>query len=105
MEHGHAKAEERHLALHRLAFEKLRADPEGGKHKARELLERWLGMANLEASHLLFRRWQALLDRPVDEIEEEILGDTDHQLIQCSPLGALITPRERFAVYQRLAHQ
>jgi hypothetical protein len=101
--HGHSKAEERHRALHRLAFEKLRADPEGGRAKARALLDRWLAMPNLGASHPIFREWQRLLERPVEEIETRILNDCEQQLSQCSPLGSLITPQERFAVYRQLA--
>jgi hypothetical protein len=57
VQHGHSKAEERHRALHRLAFEKLRADPEGGKEKMRRLLDRWLAESADNRSAALWRRW------------------------------------------------
>jgi hypothetical protein len=58
-------------------------------------------MPNLAASQPLLEQWLSLLEKPVGEIENRILHDPDHQLIQCSPLGALITSRERLAVYRR----
>jgi hypothetical protein len=91
------------LKLHALAFEKLKADPEGGKAKARELLDRWLVMPHLQRQAPLLRRWREVLDLPVDELESTIMSEDGQQLRQCSPMGALITPQERFAVFRGLA--
>lgn len=100
--HGHAKADARDLALHRLAFEKLRADPDGGRQAALALLERWLAMPHLAASRPLLQRWQRLLELPVEQVETQIMSEQGQQLRQCSPLGVLITTAERATVYQRL---
>jgi hypothetical protein len=68
----------------------------------RRLLDRWLAGSADNRSAALWRRWYELLELPVAELEEFILTDRDHQLIQCSPMGAVITPQERFAVYREL---
>jgi len=100
--HGHAKAEERNLALHRLAFEKLRADPEQGRQRLLQLLEQWLAMPHLERQAPLLERWRQALDLPLDELESRILAEDGQTLRQCSPMGVLISPQERFAVYREL---
>jgi len=48
----------------------------------------------------LLREWRDLLSLPIEAIEARILAEQGQQLRQCSPLGVLITPGERFAVYR-----
>jgi hypothetical protein len=68
----------------------------------RRLLDDWLSRPDLARTAPLFRRWREALELPVDELEDLIINDPNHQLIQCSPMGVLITPQERFAVYREL---
>ncbi|MBI4601704.1 MAG: hypothetical protein HY721_07070 [Planctomycetes bacterium] len=105
MRHGHADADERNLALHRLALEKLRAAPEEGVLKVLALLDRWLAMPHLKRQAPLLREWREVLRLPVQEIEARVLSEAGQELRQCSPLGVLIDPRERFAVYRRLSRR
>jgi hypothetical protein len=105
MRHGHADADDRNLALHRLALEKLRLSPEEGVPKVLALLDRWLAMPHLRRQAPLLREWRDVLGLPVHEIEARVLGEAGQQLRQCSPLGVLITPQERFAVYRSRARR
>ncbi len=102
MEHGHARADERNLAVHRLALDKLKAAPEEGARKILEVLDRWLVMPHLKRQEPLLREWQNVVKMPLPEIEARILSESGQQLRQCSPLGVLITSQERFAVYRKL---
>jgi hypothetical protein len=100
MEHGHARADERNLAVHRFALAKLEAAPEEGARKVLELLGRWLLMPHLKRQEPLLREWQHIIRKPFPEIEARVLSESGQQLRQCSPLGVLITAQERFAVYR-----
>ena len=102
MRHGHAKAEERNLALHRLALQKIKHDP-SQIAKVFELLDRWSAMPHLKRQAALLGAWRRILGLPVDQLEAAVLSDDAQQLRQCSPLGILITAQERFAVYRDLA--
>ena len=102
MSHGHEKADQRNLALHRLALEKLKRDPAEAKRKILELLDRWCAMPHLKRQLPLLEAWRRILELPADQVETTILSDESQQLRQCSPLGVLITPQERFAVYREL---
>jgi hypothetical protein len=102
MEHGHSKSERRNLALHRLAFEKLRADPIGGKEKMARLLEKWLRAPHLRRQARLLEEWRRAIELPLDDLESRILSDAGQSLRQSSPMGVLITPAERFAVFREI---
>ena len=103
MKHGHERADERNLALHRLALAKLRQDPVEAKRKVLALLDRWSAMPHLKRQASLLDAWRKVLELPPDEAEEKILSEESQQLRQCSPLGVLITAQERFAVYRALS--
>jgi len=100
VEHGHAKTDERNLELHRLALRKLKAEPEAGRRKALALLDRWLAMPHLQRQIPLLRRWRELLQWTPEQLEAYVLSDAAQPLRQCSPLGALLGPRERFTIYR-----
>ena len=102
MKHGHEKADARNLALHRLALQKFREDPAEGKKKVLALLDRWSSLPHLQRQMPFLEAWRAILDLPVDEVEATVLSDASQPLRQCSPLGVLITPQERFAAYRKL---
>ena len=103
MSHGHERADERNLALHRLALAKFRQDPAGSKTKTPALLDRWSAMPHLKRQASLLDAWRRILGLPPEQVEAEILSDASQQLRQCSPLGVLITPKERFAAYRDLS--
>ncbi|MBN1443542.1 MAG: hypothetical protein JXA90_12600 [Planctomycetes bacterium] len=103
MKHGHEKADERNLALHRLALRKFRQDPAGSKTKILALLDRWSALPHLKRQAPLLDAWRKILELPPEQVEAEILNDESQQLRQCSPLGVLISPEERFAVYRDLS--
>src|SRR4030095_14656360 len=103
MPHGHEKADERNLALHRLALRKWKDDPQAAKEKVLAVLDRWGTMPHLQGQAALLKRWRTMLDLPVRELEAAILGESGQQLRQASPLGVLISPKERFLVYRELA--
>ena len=103
MSHGHEKADARNLALHRLALEKLRANPEASRQKVLALIDRWMAMPHLNGQIPLLVQWRKMLELPSDFLTDKILADEGQQLRQCSPLGVLITPQERFAVYRELS--
>ena len=100
MEHGHSKSERRNLALHKVAFRNLRSDPGGGKLKLARLLEKWLNVPHLKRQVPLLEEWRRILELPIDRLETRVLGDSGQALRQSSPMGVLITPRERFEVYR-----
>jgi hypothetical protein len=100
MEHGHSKSERRNVALHKLAFRKLRSDPVGGRERIVRLLEAWLRAPHLRRQAPLLEEWRRILDLSIDDLESRILGEAGESLRQSSPMGVLITPRERFAVYR-----
>jgi hypothetical protein len=105
MSHGHERADERNLALHRLALEKLRLEPVDGRRRARELLDRWSAMPHLSRQLPFLLEWRRLLELSPEELESTILSESGQQLRQCSPLGVLISPRERFELYEKLSRR
>ena len=102
MEHGHSGADARNLHLHRAAVEKLRRSPELVEPCLR-LVNRWLSVPEQPARRWLFE-WQEMLahwsvDQLADVVLDEVRGQT---LRQCSPLGPLLTPRERWRLLEEI---
>ena len=97
--HGHSRTDERHLALHRAAFENLAEQPEL-QARVLELLERWLGREDLRSSRRWLERWQEMLTSWSLAARKEHVLDQEHGQVlrQCSPLAPALTPRERWAV-------
>lgn len=98
LDHGHKRADARHLLLHRLALEKLRQHPEL-RAPVLELLDRWLADVSLRPSHRWLAQWREMLTSwPFDRLAEAVLDQKDGQTLrQCSPLGPVLSPRERWA--------
>jgi hypothetical protein len=84
------------LALHRLIVERLRADP-SALAKAIAVLDRWHAQLGPLPSDPYANEWRSLLRAGVDSVERAVCVETDHAatLRNCSPLGFLISPRER----------
>ena len=84
------------LAAHRLALVRLRAQP-SRVEEARGLLSRWRTQNGPTRSDRYWDEWEQLLTIGPDSLEAVICADGDHAvaLRSVSPLGILLTQRER----------
>ncbi len=100
--HGHARADARNLHLHRAALDKLRLDG-NLRLPCLRLVEQWLSSPEQPARKWLERWREMLSDWPVERIAPVVLDEKQGQsLRQCSPLGPLFTPRERWALLEEV---
>ena len=97
---GHERVERRSLELHRAIAEKLRAHPEMMRI-AQENLKRWSEKAG--RSQHYFDAWRELLSRPLEEVLERIVEDTEYMraMRQATPFAGVLDPKERWAIYER----
>jgi hypothetical protein len=106
--HGHAKADARHLHLHRVALAKLRAHPELCDSIV-DLIDRWLADDPSHPSAEWLQEWRVMLTSwPFERLVERVLDEDGGQVLrQTSPLAGVLTARERWAaldeVNRRLA--
>jgi hypothetical protein len=98
LRHGHLKAEFRHWHLHQVALEKLRLHPEL-MSAVRALLEQWLKSEALLPSRPWLQEWQAMLTHwSFEKLCSTVLDWKQGQVLrQCSPLGPVPSPQERWA--------
>lgn len=84
---------------HRLAFDRLRAQPERISEVS-EVLKRWRLQSGPTRSDPYLDEWSGLLQQGVDAIERVAGADTDHAaaLRSVSPLSTLISQQERRAM-------
>src|SRR4051812_12170563 len=103
LRHGHACADARNLHLHRAALDKLRLQPEL-RRPCLALVEEWLARPN--AAKQWLEQWREMLASwPVEGIAEVVLDEAGGQTLrQCSPLGPLFTPRERWKLLEEVNH-
>jgi hypothetical protein len=101
---GHERNDQRSLALHRAIAAKLRANP-ALLDIARENLERWSEMNS--RSQPYFDAWREVLDRPLDEVIDLILDESERMtaMRQTTPFAGVLTPQERWAVYEAFAKE
>ena len=99
---GHARIEARSLALHRAIAEKLRLHPDL-LAIAHDNLKRW--MAEPGHSQPYFEEWQRILANPFEKILTLIVEDSGRMtaLRQCTPFAGVLTPRERWKLYDAFA--
>lgn len=99
MDRGRQRSDLRNLHLHRAALDKLRQDP-ALRGPCLGLVERWLAALEQRPSRTYLERWQELLrSAPDDELARVVLDpDGGQALRQCSPLGPVFAPRERWAL-------
>jgi hypothetical protein len=99
---SHARIDARSLAMHRSMARKLRAHPEliGIAH---DNLRRWSAVPG--ASQPYLDRWREILARPLEEVLAAMVEDTGRMtaMRQCSPFAGVLTPRERWAIYDDFA--
>ena len=83
-------------AAHRLAMDRLRADP-GALDRVKAQLERWRVRNGATRSDRYRDEWAELLTQDVDAIERVVCADDDHSraLRSVSPVSVLLTQRER----------
>jgi hypothetical protein len=97
---GHRRIDERSLALHRAMADKLREQAEL-LQIARDNIARWRVTAGRSLPYL--DEWQRMLDGPLDKLLSAIESDGERMtaLRQSSPFAGVLTPRERWAIYER----
>jgi hypothetical protein len=96
-EHGHTLADLRHWRLHEVALEKLERHPEL-LPSVLALLDRWLAREELRPSRRWLEQWRVMLTAwPFDRMRETVLDKEEGQTLrQCSPLGPVLSARERW---------
>ena len=106
MVRGHRMSDLRHLHLHRMALEKLRERP-ALRRQCLELLDRWLASPEQAPSRTWLEQWREMLtDWPLERIAGTVLDPEGGQTLrQCSPLGPVLTPRERWAALAEVNRQ
>ena len=99
---GHERIDRRSLVLHRAIADKLRAHP-ALLAIARQNLDRW--SAAQGRSQPYWDAWRSLLDLPLEELLERMVEESEHMtaMRQATPFAGVLTPRERWAVYDRFA--
>jgi hypothetical protein len=97
---GHPRIDERSLALHRAVADKLRKQPEL-LQIAHDNLARW--RATSGRSRPWLDEWQRMLDGPTDTLLAAMESDEERMtaLRQSSPFAGVLSPRERWAIYER----
>ena len=84
------------LAAHRLAVQRLRADP-GRIEPVRAQLERWRVQSGPTRSDHYWDEWQQLLAADIEKLESVVCADNEHGALlrSVSPMSTLVTQRER----------
>jgi hypothetical protein len=97
---GHQRIDQRSLALHRTIAGKLRADP-ALLAVARDNLDRWSKERGRSQPYLDV--WREILNRPIEEVLALMVEESEKMtaLRQANPFAGILTPRERWAIYDR----
>jgi len=97
---GHQRIDQRSLALHRGIADKLRADP-SLLAVAHDNLDRW--SKERGRSQPYWDAWREILNRPIEEVLALIVEESERMtaMRQASPFAGILTPRERWSVYDR----
>ena len=99
---GHQRIDRRSLELHRAIADKLREDP-ALVAVAHDNLSRWSAIAG--RSQPYWDAWREILKRPLPEVLELLVEDSEKMtaMRQATPFAGVLTPEERWAVYDRFA--
>jgi len=99
---GHQRIDRRSLALHGAIAEKLRADP-SLLAIAHDNLDRWSKEGGRSQRYL--NAWREILKRPLEEVLALMVEDSEKMtaMRQSNPFAGILTPRERWAIYDRFA--
>ena len=99
---NHTTIDRRSLELHRAIAAKLRQQPELIEI-AHDNLRRW-SAAPGSRSQPYWNAWREILNRPLDEVLALMIeeGERMTAMRQASPFAGILTPDERWAVYEQL---
>ncbi len=97
---GHQRIDQRSLALHRAIAEKLRADP-SLLAVAHDNLDRW--SKEKGRSQPYWDAWREILRRPLEEVLTLMVEESERMtaMRQANPFAGILTPRERWAIYDQ----
>jgi hypothetical protein len=100
----HIRIEERSIALHRAIADRIRTNP-GLMEKARENLKKYLEQCAQEnrTAPKSLTEWQDILThRPWEAVLELLIspGESAVRLRQSSPFAGILTPKERWKIYE-----
>ncbi len=99
MARGHERIDRRSLAMHRAIAARLRAQPRSAGDRPRQYRSLVAGSGH---SKPYLEAWREILTRPVEEIARVVVEDSERMtaMRQNSPFAGLLTPRERWAIYE-----
>jgi len=94
----HKRLEERSIALHREIAKRVRANPELIV-MVRKNLEQWIEKSG---EIPVWNEWNKILGKSMDEIIGLMVspGEKARQLRQSSPFCGILTPKERWKIYE-----
>ena len=94
----HMRIEQRSLALHQVISQHLRENPDL-LQIARNNLERWV---KRDGEIPPWKEWKEILRKPLTQIVDVIVSKTEkgRQLRQSSPFCGVLTPKERWKIYE-----
>ena len=100
----HIRIEERSIALHRAIADRIRTNPRL-MEKARENLQKYLDQCAQEnrTAPKSLTEWQDILThRPWEAVLEFLVssGESAGRLRQSSPFAGILTPKERWKIYE-----
>jgi hypothetical protein len=97
--HGHWRADQRNLHLHRAAIGRLAEDP-ALRQRCLALVLRWRAQPEHAASAPYLDAWRDMLRTwPIERIAALVLDEGAGQAMrQCSPLAPALRPRERWSL-------
>lgn len=93
-----SRSERRHRHLHRVAFDKLAADPKL-RTDCLLLVGRWLADPAQAHARPWLETWRRMLaDWTIDRMRAAVLDPDEGQTLRrCSPLAPVLSPQERWA--------
>jgi len=92
------RIEERSLALHQVIARRLREKPEF-LQVAKNNLERWI---KRDGELPAWMEWENILRKPITQIVDLMVSTSEkgRQLRQSSPFCGILTPQERWKIYE-----
>jgi len=98
MELTHAQIEERSIVLHRVIAQRVSENP-ALLDVARANLRRWVSQ---DGERLYWTEWERILAGPLETILVFMVSpnETARRLRQSSPFCGILTPRERWKIYE-----
>jgi hypothetical protein len=94
----HAQIEERSILLHRIIAQRVSENP-ALLEVARANLRRWVGQ---DGERLYWTEWEKILEGPLESILAFLVSpkETARRLRQSSPFCGILSPRERWKIYE-----